>query len=150
MLEAELLPELHPDLVPALPHLDRDDLARHFCPPTPAAAAKAGRVRVATRIGYAGPGERGRDPGRQRRRQARVLGLLGLDASAHQLRVRLVGVGAGGDEASGEKRRGKRKGEEEEILEERNGRNFRISRGLRAVQAKSFMQFRAHDYTSIN
>nr|CAB3460303.1 unnamed protein product [Digitaria exilis] len=30
VLEAELLPELHPDLVPALPHLDRDDLARHF------------------------------------------------------------------------------------------------------------------------
>ena len=32
VLEAELLPELHPDLVPALPHLDRDDLARHFAP----------------------------------------------------------------------------------------------------------------------
>ena len=30
MLEAELLPELHPDLVPALPHLKRDDLPRHF------------------------------------------------------------------------------------------------------------------------
>jgi hypothetical protein len=55
VLEAELLPELHPDLVPALPHLDRDDLARHFCPPAPAAAAaaaaKAGRVRVAARLG---------------------------------------------------------------------------------------------------
>jgi hypothetical protein len=28
-------------------------------------------------------------------------------------------------------------------LEERNGRNFRISRGLRAVQAKSFLIFYA-------
>jgi hypothetical protein len=33
VLEAELLPELHPDLVPALPHLDRDDLARHLLRP---------------------------------------------------------------------------------------------------------------------
>lgn len=32
VLETELLPELHPDLVPALPHLDRDDLARHLFP----------------------------------------------------------------------------------------------------------------------
>ncbi|RZR99897.1 hypothetical protein BHM03_00029522 [Ensete ventricosum] len=31
VLEAELLPELHPDLVAALPHLDGDDLARHLC-----------------------------------------------------------------------------------------------------------------------
>jgi hypothetical protein len=30
MLEAELLPELHADLVPALSHLERDDLPRHF------------------------------------------------------------------------------------------------------------------------
>ena len=30
VLKAELLPELHPDLVPALPHLYGDDLARHF------------------------------------------------------------------------------------------------------------------------
>lgn len=30
VLEAELLPELHPDLVPALPHLDRYDLAWHL------------------------------------------------------------------------------------------------------------------------
>jgi hypothetical protein len=30
VLEAELLPELHPDLVPALPHLYGDDLARHL------------------------------------------------------------------------------------------------------------------------
>jgi hypothetical protein len=33
VLEAELLPELHPDLVPTLPHLDRDDLARHLLRP---------------------------------------------------------------------------------------------------------------------
>lgn len=32
VLEAELLPELHPDLVPALPHLYRDDLPRHLSP----------------------------------------------------------------------------------------------------------------------
>ena len=30
MFEAELLPELHPDLVPTLSHLKRDDLPRHF------------------------------------------------------------------------------------------------------------------------
>jgi hypothetical protein len=30
VLEAELLPELHPDLVPALPNLYGDDLARHL------------------------------------------------------------------------------------------------------------------------
>lgn len=30
MFEAELLPELHPDLVPTLSHLERDDLPRHF------------------------------------------------------------------------------------------------------------------------
>lgn len=30
VLEAELLPELHPDLVPALPHLQSDDFSRHF------------------------------------------------------------------------------------------------------------------------
>lgn len=31
VLEAELLPELHADLVAALPDLDGDDLARHLC-----------------------------------------------------------------------------------------------------------------------
>lgn len=30
VLQAELLPELHPDLVAALPHLYGDDLARHL------------------------------------------------------------------------------------------------------------------------
>jgi hypothetical protein len=30
VLQAELLPELHTDLVPALSDLERDDLPRHF------------------------------------------------------------------------------------------------------------------------
>ena len=30
MLETELLPELHADLVATLPNLERDDLSRHF------------------------------------------------------------------------------------------------------------------------
>jgi hypothetical protein len=56
VLETELLPELHPDLVSTLPHLDRDDLTRHFFTLLP---RQRGRDRVRVLRGYGRPGPEG-------------------------------------------------------------------------------------------
>lgn len=42
MLEAELLPELHADLIATLSHLERDDFSRHF----PSVSGECSRVSI--------------------------------------------------------------------------------------------------------
>ena len=87
MLKAELLPELHPDLVPALPHLDRDDLARHFFfPCSGGGGGRGGRVKGAGRLGSAGAGA-GAGAGAESESE---------DAAAEEVERRRRGVGIPG------------------------------------------------------